>query len=370
MAPRMRGAAGATRLGAITAILRKDVALFSRDLLFVFLTVLSVVTFVTLYWVLPDDVDETISLGVHGGDIRAALTQLAGAEAEGLNLRWFDSNEALRAAVKEREIEIGLQFGDGFITDVTAGRETTVTVFVRPNLPEEITGAMESMVRELAYAIAGYQLPVTEPAEEYVVLGEDRAGDQIPFRDRLRPLYAFIVLILESISLAALISSEIQERTVTAILSTPARVGDIIIAKGALGAFVAFSEAAIILLLIRAYGPAPLIVLAALLLGAIMVTGVAMIAGSAGRELMDTMLLGMLFMIPLAIPGVAILFPGQPAAWVQFLPSYGIVQIVYGATVEGAGWAESAQQLLTLAGWCLAFGLAGVLVLKRRVETL
>ena len=360
----------ATRLGAITAILRKDLALHSRDLIFIFLTILSVATFVTLYWVLPRNVDETISMGVSGSDIRPALTQFASSEEEGLGIEWFDDTDSLRAAIEARDLEVGVEFSDGFMADVMAGRKTTVTIFVRPNLPEEITGAMQSMVREIAYAIAGYQLPVTEPDGDIVVLGEDRAGDQIPFRDRLRPLYAFIVLMLEAIALAALISSEVQERTVTAILSTPARIGDILLAKGALGTFIAFSETAIILLLIQAYGPAPLIVLAAVFLGAIMVTGVAMIAGSAGRELMGTMLLGMLFLIPLAIPAFSIMFPGAPARWVQFLPSYGIVRVVYGATVEGAGWRESAQQLLILAGWCVVFGVAGAFVLKRRVETL
>jgi ABC-2 type transport system permease protein len=359
-----------TRLGAIAAILRKDLTLFSRDLLFVFLTTLSIVTFVTLYWVLPKGVDETISIGVRGDGLLDAINQLAGTDEPGLGMTWFDDTESLKTAVEENDLEVGLEFADGFITDVATGQQTTVTIYVRQSLPPEITGAIQSMVREIAYAIAGYQLPVSEPDEEFVVLGVDRAGAQIPLRDRLRPLYAFMVLIMESISLAALIASEIHERTVTALLSTPARVGDIILAKGALGTAVAFSEAAIILLLIRAYGPAPLIVLTAILFGAIMVTSIAMIAGSAGRELMSTMLLGILFLVPLAIPGFSILFPGAPAPWVQFLPSYGIVQIIYAATVEGAGWAESSKHLIVLAAWCVAFALAGTLVLKRRVETL
>ena len=145
----------ATRFGAITAILRKDLALHSRDLIFIFLTILSITTFVTLYWVLPRDVDETISMGVRGTDVLSALTQLASTEEEGLSIERFDDTNSLRAAVEAREIEVGVEFSDGFIADVMAGRKTTVTIFVRPNLPEEMTGAMESMVREIAYAIAG-----------------------------------------------------------------------------------------------------------------------------------------------------------------------------------------------------------------------
>ena len=357
-----------TRFGAIAAIVRKDLKLYSRDLLFVFLTTLSIVFFVALYWVLPRDVDETISLGMSGEGMELAMNALAG-EEEGLAVSWFESAETTRGAVENKEIEAGIVFSDGFITSVAAGQKASVTIYVRPNLPEEITGAMESMVRELAYAIAGYHLPVTEPDEEYVIVGEDLAGDQIPFRDRMKPLYAFVVLMLEAISLAALISSEIQERTVTAILSTPARVGDILLAKATLGTFIAFTETTLILLLIRGLGPSPLIVLVTVFLGAIMVTAVAMIAGSAGKELMGTMLLGIIVLLPLAIPAFSVLFPGEPASWVKLMPSYGIVKVVFQTTTAGAGWAEAWNHLLVLALWCLGLMVAGSLILRKRVAT-
>lgn len=352
------------------AIFRKDLALSFRNPLFIFLTILSIVTFVTLYLVLPKDVNETITMGVRAADVRPALEQLAAEEEEGLALEWFDDSAELRAAVENRDLDIGVDFQDGFVTDVMAGRKTTVTVYVLPNLPQSITNAMTSMVREIAYALAGYQLPVSEPDEQMVVLGEDRAGDQVPFRDRLRPLYAFMILIMEAIALGALIAGEVQERTVTAILSTPARVGNIVIAKIVLGTLIAFGEAVIVMIIIRAFGSSPGIVLTALFLGAVMVTGVAMIAGSAGRDLMGTMLLGILFLLPLAIPGFSVLFPGTPALWVQYLPSYGIVHVILEATVMGAGWAESARYLLILAAWGVLFGLLGALLLKRKVETL
>jgi len=352
------------------AIFRKDFTLFFRDPLFIFFTILSIVTFGTLYLVLPKNVNESITMGVRAADVRPALELLAAEEEEGLALQWFDDSADLRAAVENRDLDVGVDFQEGFVADVMTGQKTTVTVYVLPNLPQSIINAMSSMVREIAYALAGYQLPVSEPDGEIVVLGEDRAGDQVPFRDRIRPLYAFMILIMEAIALGALISSEVQERTVTAILSTPARVGNIITAKIVLGTLIAFGEAVIVMIVIGAFGNSPGIVLTALFLGAVMVTGVAMIAGSGGRDLMGTMLFGMLFLIPLAIPAFSVLFPGTPALWVQYLPSYGIVHVILGATVLGTGWAESARYLLVLAGWGAVFAAVGTLILKRRVETL
>ena len=363
-------AGSVSHLQVVLAIFAKDLRLYARDMMFVFLTILGVATFATLYWVLPRDVNETITLGVRGSQIRPALEQFAAEEEEGLGLTWYDSTSTLVAAVENRELDAGIEFADRFVEAVRAGQLATVTVYVRPNLPEEVVGAMESMVREISYAIAGFALPVSEPRAETVVLGEDRAGNQIPFRERLRPLYAFFILIIEAMSLGTLIASEVQERTVTAILSTPARLSDIILAKLILGTLIAFSEAAVILALIRGFGASPGIVALAVLLGAVMVTGVAMIAGSAGRDLIGTMLLGIVFLIPLAIPAFAVLFPGAPAPWVRYLPTYGIVEVIRSAAAGDYGWADSARSLLLLLGWCLLFAFLGVAILKRRVETL
>lgn len=357
-----------SRFWIIAAILRKDFALLFRDFLFVFLTVLMVIAFVALYWVLPSRVNETISVGIHGAGIEQALEALSRGNEGALAVKRFPTSDELMKAVEGRTVEAGIDFPDDFIAATASGRETTVTVLVRPTLPQEIRTAMTGMVRELAYAIGGRPLPVNLPEENTVVLGTDRAGQQVPLRDKLRPLYAFIVLIMEAVGMGGLIASEVQNRTLAAILATPARVIDVLTAKVIAGTVIAFSEAIVILLLVRGFGPEPFIVLVALLLGAVMVTGVAMIAGSAGRDLIGTMFNGMLMLIPIAIPAFAVLFPGTAATWVRVLPSYGLVRVIVSTSFEGAGWSESAIPLLTLAGWCAVAVSIGTLILRRRAR--
>ena len=358
------------RIGIMLAVFRKDLYLMFRDFIFVFMTLLSLVFFVGIYWLLPKNVDETISLGISGVGIEAAFSALSGEEEEGIGVSRFEGPDELRAAVAGKDVEIGLSFPDDFIQSLRSGEQVTVKVLARANIPPEITRAMSSFVREISYVLAGYELPVSEPTEEMVILGTDRAGDQLTVRDRLKPLYAFILLIVEAIALGTLISSEIQHRTVTAVLATPARLTDVLAAKGVIGTLLAFTEATIVLLLIRGFGPAPGIVLVAIFLGAIMVTGIAMISGAAGKDFVSTMLLGMIFLIPLAVPAFAVLFPGSAAPWVRILPSYGLVQAIVGTSFYGYGWADSARYLLILTGWCAVFAAAGILILRRRVKTL
>jgi len=350
------------------AIVRKDLLLFSRDWLFIALTILSMTMFVTLYYLLPARVEPGFELGVRGSRLEPILEELAGGEEEGIPLRFFETTDSLREAVASAELDVGIDFSDDLLTAVAAGEQVTVTVFARSTLPPEYRGAVSTMVREIAFAVAGHELPVTEPDEETVLVG--RSTTPVPIRDRMRPLYAFMVLVMEAIGLATLISSEVQQKTMTALLATPARVSDILLSKGVLGTLFAFGEAALVLLLVRGYGSDPAIVLVALLLGAVLVTGIAMIAGAAGKDLIGTMLLGMLILIPLVVPAFAVLFPGSAAVWMRAIPSYGLVATVLDSSVYGVGWAGVLPYLAMLAGWCVVSAFVGVVVLKRRVVEL
>ena len=81
---------------------------------------------------------------------------------------------------------------------VAAGQQTTVRVYVDANVPVEMRRAMTSFVREIAYALSGNPLPVAEPDREVIILGEDRVGDQVPFREKIRPLFAILALVIET----------------------------------------------------------------------------------------------------------------------------------------------------------------------------
>jgi len=95
-----------------------------------------------------------------------------------------------------------------------------------------------------------------------------------------------------------------------------------------------------------------------------------MIAGAAGRDFMGTLFFGMMFIIPLIIPAFAIVFPGGAALWVRVLPSFGFIQAMVNTIGYGRGWGEAAPHLAGTLAWTAALFGAGVIVLKRRVESL
>ncbi len=392
-----------SRAAIISTIVKKDFVEFSRDTLYLFLSILGLVFFILIFWLVPKTVDESLTLGVHqtGMDVVFDQYQADADASEGLKLISFESSDELKKVIagdleyweatdgsgyvlrdkaagdekpkdaKKITVAIGIGFPEDFLAKTAAKEKTTVTVYSDAGVPAEIQSAMKSFVREIAYTVAGDALPVTEPAQENIILGTDRAGDQVSIREKMRPMLALFVLMIEVLSMASLVSSEVLTRTVTAVLVTPAKVGDFLAAKTIYGTILAMSQAIIVLLAIGAFTAHnwPLLVLT-MLVGSVMFTGVAMIVGSAGKDFIGSLFYSMLFLLPLMIPAFAVLFPGTATAWIRLLPTYGMTQVLVGVTTYGLGWADVWQQLLGSVAWVVVIYLAGLFTLKRKVESL
>lgn len=354
--------------GVVGAILRKDLASFRQDRFFVLLTAIGIVFYPLLFWLLPSSVDETLRLGVAPGSFVEVLGA-EDAEQGGLEVAGYDDAAALREAVESSDLSAGIVFPPDFLAVAAAGETTTVTLLLDAGTPEEVGGTLDGLVAEVAYAVAGEPPPV-DPLTEVVVLGEDRVGDQVALREQLRPLLAFFVLLVETLALASLVASEVQQRTVTAILVTPATAADFLAAKGILGTGMAFVEVTLIMALLGGLSTGAPILVVALLLGSALVTGLGMVAGAFGRDFMTVLFMSMAFMIPLMVPGFAALFPGTASGWVRALPSWPLVDTIVRVTTEGAGWGDVAGSLLLLLAWCAVAFALGVLVLGRKVARL
>ena len=362
------------RWSIVCAMMRKDLAAYTRDRFYVLVTILALVVYVVLYWVLPSTVNESIEVGVHHSDLDSAFEQVTSSGTEGIEFTEFASEEELLSAIgangEDGSLAIAISFPPDFVTQIAGGKDTTVKLYVDQDVPDEVRRAISGFVREFSLAIAGDTLPVTLPSEEKIILGVDRAGEQVSLREKLRPMIAFLVLMMETLALGSLVAVELHSRTLGALLVTPLRVLDFLTAKALFGTLLALSQAVFILLLVNGFasGAAPIFV--ALVLGALLVTGFGLISGSTGRDFLGMMLFGLLFMIPLAVPAVAVLFPGSTSLWVKIIPSYGLVEIIFRASSYQAGWRELMPFMAMLLGWCLAIFGVGLYILTRRVRTL
>ena len=345
----------------IGALLRKDLVLFFSNRFFALVTILALVAYAAIYFFMPEQVDETLEMAIYTTETTAPLgPELA---ESGLVLQEMASPEALREAVAAGEQQVGAVLPDGFARSVAIGEPQTVQLYFSAAFPEEFKELYIIFFRELGFILSGQPLNI-EVEEE--VLGVDRAGEQIAYRDRMLPLFAIFVLMVEMLGLASLIAGETAEGTINALLVTPLRVEGLFTAKAIFGVGLAFIQAVLLLAITGGLNQQPLLVLVLLLLGSLLVTGLGFLIASVARDLMSVMGWGIVAIVAMSLPAFSVLLPGLTTGWVRAIPSYYLVDAMNQVLNYGAGWAEVSGHLLALALFAALFLALGIGVLRRR----
>ena len=349
-------------LRIIGALVAKDLSLFFRNRFFTLITVLGLVAYLVIYFIMPSSVNESLEIGLYAPVMLPAFEQMQG---EGLEIEQVESEELLKEGVTEGQYVAGIALPADIMEGFISGQKPIISVYFASDVPEEIKDAVGVLIRELAYQQTGQVLTV-EITEE--IIGPDMLGIQIPPRDRMRPLFAILLIMTETFGLANLISEEIERRTINALLVTPVSVKDLFFAKGITGVSLAFVQAALFMAIIGGMSQQPLIILTALLLGAVLVTGIGFIIGALGKDMMSVMAWGLVILIPLFIPSFGIMFPGIATGWVKVIPSYYLVDTVHRVANFGAGWGDVWLNLLILLGADLALAWIGIMALGRKLR--
>jgi len=344
----------------VTALVAKDLSLFFRNKFFGLITGLGIVAYIVIYFVMPSSVNETLQIGLYAEVVPPAFEQVS---EEGIVFETFESEDALIEAVTEGQYASGVALPPDILDLLASGEKPQISIYSAADTPEEVTDAVEVIIRELAYLQAGQPLAVDISVE---VLGPDMLGQQIPIRDRMRPLLAVFLVMFEMIGLASLITDEVQQGTGRALLVTPMTVKDLFAAKGLLGVSLAFVQAALFMAVVGGMSSQPLIILTALLLGAVLVTGFAFLIASLSRDMMSALGWGMVILIIFIIPAFGILFPGTVSTWTKIIPSYYLADTVHQASAFGAGWGDVSLNLFILVGFDVAVIWAGIIALGRR----
>jgi len=201
-----------------------------------------------------------------------------------------------------------------------------------------------------------------------VLPGPDMVGEQIPPRDRMRPLFAVFLIVFETFGMATLISEEVEHRTIQALLVTPVSVKDLFAAKGITGMTLAFGQGALFMAFVGGLNDQPAIIILALLLAALLVTGIGFFIASLAKDMMSVLAWGLLALVILVIPAMGIMFPGVITGWAMVIPSYYVVDTVDRVANYGSDWPDIWQNLLILVAFSVAFLLVGMVALRRRFQ--
>jgi ABC-2 type transport system permease protein len=347
----------------IRALVAKDFTLFFRNRFFALVTPLALIVYVGLYFIMPGSVDETIDIGVYAPDLSPTAEEI---QQQGLEVHVVESEDDLKDGVAAHDYVYGIVLPADLAEKLASGQKPQIDLYLASDAPEEYGEAMSSLLREMVYAQTGQPLAVEFSTQ--VVPGPDMAGQQIPPRDRMRPLFAVFLIVFETFGMATLITEEIERRTIQALLVTPVSVKDLFAAKGITGIALAFGQALLFMVLVGGLSEQPAIIILALLLAALLVTGVGFLIASLARDMMSVLAWGVLALVVLVIPAMSMLFPGVITGWAKVIPSYYIVDTVDRVANYGSGWPDIWQNLLILLAFDVAFLVVGMVALRRRFQ--
>jgi ABC-2 type transport system permease protein len=348
----------------IATLIKKDLLLFTRDRFYFLITVVGIVMYFVIYFIMPRTLDEQLKLAMYAPGIPGlANLDPALARDQGIDLQLFDSVDRLKVAVEKNEFPSGIVLPSDFLTSVRTGGRPTVTVYFAASSPEELRTAVTTMINELASQAADQKM-VLELQSEF--LGQDLPGSQIPWRDRLIPVLVIFILGTEVMSLASLIATELEQNTIRALLVTPLRLNDLLTAKAILGIVMAFVQVVLFVAIVGGLARQAAAMLIVLLVGSVLVTGTGFLVASLARDLMGVTTWGMIAMIIFIIPAIGGLIPGLLAGWAKIIPSYHLTDAIAQMVNYRADIGAISSNLLIMLGWSAVFAIIGVITLRRR----
>lgn len=343
-------------------IIAKDFKLFFRNKFFSIMTTFGIIIYLVFYFIMPNTVDEKIEIGLYAPQAFSIFYENI---EEGLIIRNMKNEDELKQAVTDKELHIGISIPEDIQKSLISGKKPQIFVYYSSDLSDEIKEMYTILIGEMINEMSGFEIDIDQVE---IVLGPDMGGKQIPYRDRMLPLFAVMLLVTETLGLANLITSELESGTIQALLTTPMKVIDLFVGKGVTGVFLAFSPAALLMIITGSLTQNVLLIITSLLLGSIMVTGLAFFIASISKDMMSVIAWGTLLMIVLFIPAFTVIFPGPVSGWIKAIPSFFLVDTLHRAVNYDIGWSGNLNNIMFLIGFNIVFVLLGIITLKRKVK--
>lgn len=327
-------------------VLAKDLRLGPRSPLMLWALVFPVVITLVVQGVFGGLFDQPPRLGiVDTGDSRlaAALT-----EADGLDVSFLDDADVLRDRLATHDLDAGLVLPEGFDAAVRAGERPPLQLYAAGESLASDRVVVAVTTTDLVRQVAGQPAPVHV---QVTSLGQA----SLDFTVRALPLVVMFAVAIGGAMVPAMsLVEEKVKRTLDALLVTPVSVTDVFLAKGALGVLLATAAGMVTLALNDAFGAAPLAMLLAVAIGAVMMAEVGLMLGAWARDTNTLFTAWKSGAIVLIFPVIFYLFPDLPQWIARLGPTYWFLDPVFRLSVEDAGFADVVGHLAVAVAICLA----------------
>lgn len=256
------------------------------------------------------------------------------AQEEGIELHVLNDAEELKKQVENDDLDAGMILQSGLDEKLRTGEKPQLDYFMGGESLASNRIILTVMALDIFREIKGDDSPVTL---DVVSLGEEG----LPVSMRLVPLIVFYALVMAGVFLPGSgIVEEKEKGTLQALLVTPARKEEILLAKGMLGVVLSSLTAIITLFLNNVFGPRPWEVVVVVLVAAVLSSILGLLVGIISKN--STALFAVIKGAGLILfaPVVFYIFPEWPQWIARIFPLYWIIEPIWEVSVMGNPLAE------------------------------
>jgi ABC-2 type transport system permease protein len=327
-------------------IFKKDLAVGPRSPLLVFMLVLPLVMTLAVQLIFTDFSGSDPRLAVYAAapsDLLAELERLPG-----LRLTRLDSQAGLLAAVEAHDYDAGLVLPAGFDARLRAGDKPLLELYFSGEsyAVDRLVLAVNTI--DAIRTVEGQTPPLR------VELVNLSAGAPVPLATRLIPVVVFYAFVIAGLfAPASLLVEEKERRTLVALLTTPAKMTEVVLAKGLLGVLLAFALAAMTLAMNRVVVVDLGGLVVSMLITSVFWAMLGVLIGLLSKN--SEMLFGIVkgSGIVLFGPVVFYLFPDWPQWIARLFPTFWAVDPLWQLMANDARLADVFWPLAIVAGMCL-----------------
>ncbi|MBN2075803.1 MAG: ABC transporter permease [Dehalococcoidales bacterium] len=349
-------------LRRIGILFKKELFQGPRGFMFVWAIVMPIIFSFVLAAIFGTLTSEKPRLGVlnldeYNGD--SSLTSML-EQYESIKYREYTDESAIRKAVEDGAVDMGIIVPVGLDESIKNREYVEIDAYIWGESQAKnrtiLTITITNMIRELA----GQESPVDINS---ISLGDKEV---IPWSVRVLPLLMVFAVFLGGVFIPAtsLIDEKIK-RTMTALIVTPTSVIDVFIAKGFLGFLMSLSVGIIVLLVNKALGIHPFLLIMILALGGVMAVEIGLIFGALLKDISTLFAIWKTSAILLVGPGFIYMFPAIPQWIGRIFPTYYMLEPLMNITQKGAGWSQIAGNTLILLGIDVVIFIIFIFVLRR-----
>ena len=341
-------------------VLGKEFRLGPRSPVFLWVLFLPVLFTLVLQATFGSLLDPQPRLGIVDEGSSTITTAVQG--MEGIDLALLDDPADLKAKVEADDLDAGLVLPSGFDDHVRSGARPFLEFYVGGESLASNRIILAVTTIDLVREIEGTPPPVEV---QVVALGDEG----LPIDVRLVPFIMMYALVVAAVFLPAMsIADEREKGTLNALIVTPVRLVEVIIAKGILGLVLALAMTVFTLFLNGALGADPLALFVVLLFGSILCVEIGLIFGTVSKDVTAVFTLIKGTGILLLGPTVFYIWPDWPQWIAKLFPTYWAINPIFEVSSNNAGLGDVWVELLIGLG-VIALLAVPIVPLTRRLGT-